>query len=117
MRSTRVVFWSTGCQETGENMLQMWSYVVKMWGQIKNINFGCHGIPERCLTIKGKKMKICARCFGTNIGHILAFLLFIVGHLPSWYYSVGCVVIMFIDWSLQTFLKLCPITQDDLLPE
>jgi len=77
-----------------------------MWDRIKNINFGCHGIPERCLTIKGKRMKICARCVGTNIGHVLAFLLFIVGLLPPWYYAVACIGIMLVDWSLQTFLKI-----------
>ena len=77
-----------------------------MWSRVKNINFGCHGIPERCLTIKGKKMKICARCFGTNIGHILSFILFIVGLLPPWYYAVACMCIMLADWSLQTFFQI-----------
>jgi len=77
-----------------------------MWYRLKNINLGCHGIPERCLTIRGKRMKICARCFGSTIGHILVFLLFIAGLLPPWYYAVACVGIMLIDWSFQTFLKI-----------
>ena len=51
-------------------------------------------------------MKICARCFGSNIGHFFAILLFVVGYLPPWYYSVAFMCIMLIDWSLQTFLKI-----------
>jgi len=51
-------------------------------------------------------MKICARCFGSNIGHIFAILFFIVGQLPPWYYAVACMSIMLIDWSLQAFLKI-----------
>jgi len=80
--------------------------MVKMWSQIKHINLGCHGIPERCLTINGKRMRLCARCFGSNLGHIFAILLFIVGQLPPWYYSVACVGIMLIDWSLQTYFNM-----------
>jgi uncharacterized membrane protein len=75
-------------------------------GQVKNIHFGCHGIPERCLTFRGKKMNICARCFGTNIGHIIAFVLFIASLLPPWYWAIVCIGIMFVDWSLQTFFKI-----------
>jgi uncharacterized membrane protein len=77
-----------------------------MWNWVKTINLGCHGIPERCLTIKGKRMRICARCFGSNIGHILAIILFIVRQLPPWYYSIACMSIMLIDWSFQTFFKI-----------
>ena len=77
-----------------------------MWSRVNNINLGCHGIPERCLTMKGKRMKICARCFGSTIGHILAFVFFIFGQLPFWYYAVACMGVMLIDWSLQTFFEI-----------
>jgi len=77
-----------------------------MWGEIKNINLGCHGIPERCLIVKGKRMKICARCFGSNIGHIIAIILFIIGLLPPWYYSLLLLCVLLLDWSLQEFLKI-----------
>jgi uncharacterized membrane protein len=77
-----------------------------MWNQIKNINWGCHGIPERCLIVKGKRMSICARCFGSNIGHIIAIILFIAGFLPPWYYSLIFMGLLLIDWSLQAFLKI-----------
>ena len=51
-------------------------------------------------------MKICARCFGSCIGHIFSILLFIAGLLPPWYYAVACICIMLIDWSLQEFFKI-----------
>ncbi|HVR41800.1 MAG TPA: DUF2085 domain-containing protein, partial [Thermoanaerobaculia bacterium] len=41
--------------------------------------FACHGIPERCLTLFGTPMPICARCVACYLGLILglvAFLLF-----------------------------------------
>jgi len=72
----------------------------------KNINLGCHGIPERCLLINGKRMKICARCFGCTIGHIIAFILMFFSLLPVRYISLGLLTIMFIDWSLQENFKI-----------
>jgi uncharacterized membrane protein len=77
-----------------------------MLQEIKDINWYCHGIPERCLVLKGKRMNICARCFGCNIGHIIAILLFIIGRLPKWYFSLILLFIMLLDWSLQTFFKI-----------
>jgi uncharacterized membrane protein len=76
------------------------------WDNFKNINWGCHGIPERCLVFKGKRMRVCARCFGCNIGHTLSFLVFIFGMLPPWYWGFIAVGIMLIDWSLQEFFKI-----------
>lgn len=73
---------------------------------IRNINWGCHGIPERCLVIKGKRMQICARCFGCNIGHIISCLLFILGLLPDWYWGIVGFGIMLSDWLLQTHLRI-----------
>jgi uncharacterized membrane protein len=36
---------------------------------------GCHGIPERCLVIHGKRMTICARCTGMLIGYLIAIII------------------------------------------
>lgn len=80
--------------------------VVNLLSSTKNINWGCHGIPERCLVFRGKRMSICARCFGSNIGHVLAIVLFLLGLLPNWYISLLLLMVLFIDWGLQEFFKL-----------
>jgi len=43
----------------------------------------CHGIPDRCLTIRGHTLPICARCTGLLIGIAAGFLLPATGYLPS----------------------------------
>lgn len=70
---------------------------------VGGINLGCHGIPERCLVVRGKRMAICARCFGANIGHCLAVFCLIIQKLPPWYLAILLLVPLFIDWSLQEF--------------
>lgn len=77
-----------------------------MWYSFKNFNWGCHGIPERCLVVRGKRMKICARCFGANIGHVISFVLFIFQVLPPWYWGVIGLSILLVDWGLQTFFNI-----------
>lgn len=67
------------------------------------MHFGCHGIPERCFTYKGKPMPFCARCLGASIGHIGALLLFVTGHLPGLLVAATGIAIMGIDWSLQNW--------------
>jgi uncharacterized membrane protein len=71
--------------------------------KINGINPGCHGIPERCLTIGRKRMKICARCFGSTIGNAFAFILMCFNRLPHWHVSVALIALLIIDWSLQEF--------------
>lgn len=68
---------------------------------IRTFNWQCHGIPERCLVVRGRRMEICARCFGCNIGHLGALVLFIIGHLPAWYWGATALGTMFIDWGAQ----------------
>jgi uncharacterized membrane protein len=68
--------------------------------------FGCHGIPERCLSFRGKAMPFCARCLGASIGHITAFLFFIVGNLPGIFLSLFLITIMGVDWSLQKWFGI-----------
>lgn len=87
-------------------MPQMQQQLELVWESFKSINWGCHGIPERCLVIKGKRMQICARCFGCNIGHVISFLLFILGMLPHWYWGFVAIGIMLFDWGLQEFMKI-----------
>jgi len=75
---------------------------------IKNrtITFGCHQIPERCFYFKGQPMPFCSRCFGCSIGHIIAFILFITGYLPSILIAIILIIPMGIDWSIQKFLGI-----------
>lgn len=68
-----------------------------------NIVLGCHGIPERCLSWRGKKMDVCARCFGARVGHALALGLFVLKALPPWWVGVLMILPMMIDGSLQMF--------------
>lgn len=70
------------------------------------LNPGCHGIPERCFKIKGEPMKICARCFGSTIGHCLSFAVLLFGKLPPWYVSVLLLFPLAVDWSIQHFFKI-----------
>ncbi len=63
----------------------------------------CHRIPERCLVIAGRRMPICARCFGSYLGHFTAIVAFIAGFRPHWAICLALVVPMGIDWSLQRF--------------
>lgn len=71
--------------------------------RVSKINFGCHQIPERCFCYKGKQMPFCARCLGCSIGHILSFILFISGYLPSILMAILFVIPLGIDWSVQKF--------------
>lgn len=87
-------------------MPQMQQQLELIWTNVSNINWGCHGIPERCLVIKGKRMGICARCLGCNIGHILSFSFFVFGILPQWYWGVIAIGLMLTDWGLQEFFKI-----------
>jgi len=70
------------------------------------INFGCHKIPERCFLYKGYPMPFCSRCFGCSIGHIIAFILFITGYLPSILIAIILIMPMGIDWSIQKFFGI-----------
>ena len=67
---------------------------------------GCHGKPERCFTIGGKKMKICARCTGIKIGHWVAIICCAFQPLPPWWVSVLLVVPMAIDGGIQLLFKI-----------
>lgn len=68
--------------------------------------FGCHGIPERCFSFKGKPMPFCARCIGASLGHIGAFVLFVSGLLPGIFVAITLILIMGVDWSLQKWFGI-----------
>jgi len=68
--------------------------------------FGCHGIPERCLSLNGKPMPFCARCLGASIGHMGAFLLFATRNLPTLAISLIFIAAMGVDWSLQKWFGM-----------
>jgi len=73
---------------------------------LRNITFGCHQIPDRCFYFKGKPMPFCSRCLGCAVGHILAFVLFLFGYLPSFLIAVILIIPLGIDWSIQKFFAI-----------
>jgi len=68
------------------------------------MNLGCHGISERCFSFNGKPMPFCSRCLGCSIGHIAAFVFFIIGRMPTIPIAVMLIIPLAIDWSAQEFL-------------
>lgn len=66
-----------------------------------NIKLGCHRLPDRSFTIRGKPMPFCARCLGASIGHVFSFVLFCLGLLPPFILCLFFMLIIFLDWSLQ----------------
>jgi uncharacterized membrane protein len=70
------------------------------------MNFGCHQIPDRCFYFRGKPMLFCSRCFGCSIGHILSFILFLFGYLPSYLIAFILIIPLGIDWSIQRFFDI-----------
>lgn len=44
---------------------------------------GCHGNPDRCLTVAGRRTPVCARCLGFLGGNAVALASFLVAGLPS----------------------------------
>lgn len=56
----------------------------------------CHRKPERCLTIAGKPMPICARCFSILLGYFFIPILLTFPSIPIWVAFV-CQIPMLID--------------------
>lgn len=71
-----------------------------------NIRLGCHRLPDRSFTIKGKPMPFCARCFGASIGHLFSFTLFCIGLLPPFCLCFIFIFIIFLDWSIQEWFGI-----------
>lgn len=66
---------------------------------------GCHGNPDRCLTVLSWQMPICARCTGLVAGNVAAILAFIVFGLPTVLIAVACLLPMVADGSAQTLTR------------
>lgn len=62
---------------------------------------GCHQIPERCLHFRGKRMSVCARCFGGGIGQMCSLLAYVLGLRVPLLFCLAGPLIMFMDWGLQ----------------
>lgn len=65
---------------------------------------GCHGIPDRCPVVAGRRAPICARCLGFLVGNLLALGTFLLLGLPgvAWA-AAGAVALVpgFADATLQ----------------
>ena len=66
----------------------------------------CHRIPERCLVVAGRRMPVCARCFGSYLGHAAAVILFLFGVRIHWALGLALVVPMGINWGIQRWLGI-----------
>lgn len=63
--------------------------------------FGCHQIPERSFSFRGRPMPLCARCFGAALGHFFSLGLFAAGIFLPLALCVAFLVALFVDWALQ----------------
>lgn len=61
---------------------------------------GCHQLPERSFSFRGKQFPVCARCTGVFIGEVLGIFLFKVGEISN-IIAVVFSLIMFADWFVQ----------------
>jgi uncharacterized membrane protein len=66
---------------------------------------GCHGNPDRCLTVYGWRMPICARCTGLLAGNVAGALAFIALGLPPVLIAVACLMPMVADGSAQALTR------------
>ncbi|MDX1661017.1 MAG: DUF2085 domain-containing protein [Gemmatimonadota bacterium] len=65
---------------------------------------GCHGNPDRCLVVAGRRTPLCARCLGFVAGNLIALVSFLVVGLPTPAWTlVGAAAIApaFVDASVQ----------------
>lgn len=51
-------------------------------------------------------MSFCSRCLGASIGHVLSFLYFVYGNMPSLTVATVAIAIMGTDWSLQRWFGI-----------
>ncbi len=87
-------------------MPKMWKKMANIsFSTIREINLGCHRIPDRCFKISNKPMPFCARCLGAAIGHVLSIILLFFGVLPNSLLCTLFLLIMLTDWTLQ-YLKI-----------
>lgn len=70
------------------------------------VRMGCHKLPDRSFTFRGKPMPFCARCFGASVGHVFSFILFCLSLLPPLGLCVFFMFIIFLDWSFQKWFGI-----------
>lgn len=61
---------------------------------------GCHQLPERSFSFRGKQFPVCARCTGVYFGQLLAILSVKWLRPPLWIVPLFCTV-MLADWGAQ----------------
>ncbi len=66
---------------------------------------GCHGNPDRCLTLFGWRMPICARCTGLVAGNVAGAVVFIALGLPTILIALACLLPMVADGSAQALTR------------
>ena len=66
---------------------------------------GCHGNPDRCLTVMGWQMPICARCTGLVAGNVAGALAFITLGSPTVLIAIACLLPMIADGSAQALTQ------------
>jgi uncharacterized membrane protein len=64
------------------------------------VALGCHANPDRCLTIRGRRMPICARCVGFVGGNVLGLAGLLAFGPASW------------SWALVGLALLVPVAVD-----
>lgn len=66
---------------------------------------GCHGNPDRCLTVMGWRMPICARCTGLVAGNLVGTIAFIALGSPTTFFAAACLLPMIADGSAQALTR------------
>lgn len=56
----------------------------------------CHQIPERCFSVRGKKLFLCSRCLMLYLGMIIGFIISLISNLAYFFNKKGMLVVMFI---------------------
>ncbi len=50
---------------------------------------GCHGNPDRCLTVAGRRMPVCARCAGFVAGNMTGLVLLFAFGPAAWAWALA----------------------------
>lgn len=76
---------------------------IKIWAFLMRLGSsgGCHQMEERSFKIKGWQFPICSRCTGILTGQILGAVLYLYRLRIPFYFDIGFLLIMFLDWFIQ----------------
>lgn len=67
--------------------------------------FRCHQLPDRSFHINGIQFPLCARCTGILIGFVLLGPIITIFTYGNMYVSLGLILLMIIDGTLQLLTK------------